>query len=112
MKRKLLGVIAVVALGLPLAGLAQSDTAQDSSGSDNGGASVSGIPKGNQGQEVVIRHGEDKTFYEYRVNGILKEIKVVPKQGPAYYLVPRDGGGWIREDKSQMLVPSWIIFRW
>ncbi len=112
MKRKLLGVIAVVALGLPLTGLAQSDTAKDSSGSDNGAAAGADLPKGNQGQEVVIRHGDSKTFYEYRVNGILKEIKVVPKHGPTYYLVPRDGGGWIREDKSQMLVPSWIIFRW
>lgn len=62
--------------------------------------------------KITIRSGEDKTFYEYRVNGILKEIKVVPKVGPTYYLVADDGGGWIREDKSQLLVPSWVIFRW
>lgn len=62
--------------------------------------------------QINIRHGEDKTVYEYRVNGILKEIKVVPKVGPEYYLVPGDGDGWIREDRSQLLVPSWVIFRW
>lgn len=73
---------------------------------------VPDIPKGDKGQEVVIRHGQNKTFYEYRVNGILKQIKVVPSHGPAYYLVPADGGGWIREDKSQLLIPSWVLFRW
>jgi hypothetical protein len=62
--------------------------------------------------QVTIRQGKEKTFYEYRVNGILKEIKVVPKAGPEYYLVPGDGDGWIREDRSQLLVPSWVIFRW
>ncbi len=62
--------------------------------------------------QITIRHGDDKTYFEYRVNGILKEIKVQPKIGPIYYLVPSDGGGWIREEKSQLLVPSWVIFRW
>ena len=62
--------------------------------------------------DIVIREEEDKTFYEYRVNGILKEIKVVPKVGPEYYLVPADGEGWIREERSQMLVPKWVLFEW
>lgn len=62
--------------------------------------------------QIVIRHTEDKTFYEYRVNGVLKEIKVVPSVGPEYYLIPADGGGWIREDRSTLLLPSWVIFRW
>lgn len=62
--------------------------------------------------DIVIREEEDKTFYEYRVNGILKEIKVIPKAGPVYYLVPADGEGWIREERSQMLVPKWVLFEW
>ena len=62
--------------------------------------------------QITIRHEEKKTMYEYRVNGILKEIKVVPEIGPAYYLVPADGGGWIREERSQLLVPKWVIFSW
>ena len=62
--------------------------------------------------EITIRHENDETFYEYRVNGILKEIKVVPKIGPTYYLVPDDGNAWIREERSQVLVPSWILFKW
>lgn len=62
--------------------------------------------------EILIRKEDDKTFYEYRVNGVLKEIKVVPDVGPTYYLVPQDGNAWIREDRSQVLVPSWVLFEW
>ncbi len=62
--------------------------------------------------EIVIRPGKDEVFYEYRVNGQLMEIKVVPEVGPEYYLVPADGGGWIREGETDLLVPSWVIFRW
>nr|WP_166269718.1 DUF2782 domain-containing protein [Marinobacter caseinilyticus] len=62
--------------------------------------------------QIVIRSGEDATFYEYRVNGELVEIKVVPSIGPEYYLVPAEGGGWIRENETRVLVPSWVIFRW
>lgn len=62
--------------------------------------------------QIIIRSGEDSTIYEYRVNGELVEIKVVPSIGLEYYLVPADGGGWIRQDEPQILVPSWVIFRW
>lgn len=64
------------------------------------------------GTEIVIRPGENEVFYEFRVNGELREIKVVPARGPEYYLVPADGGGWIREDRTRLLVPSWVLFRW
>jgi len=64
------------------------------------------------GPEIVIRPGKKEVFYEYRVNGRLMEIKVVPEVGPEYYLVPAEGGGWIREDESDLLVPSWVLFRW
>lgn len=64
------------------------------------------------GTEIVIRPGTDEVFYEFRVNGELREIKVVPARGPEYYLVPAEGGGWIREDRTRLLVPSWVLFRW
>ncbi|EAT11253.1 DUF2782 domain-containing protein [Bermanella marisrubri] len=63
---------------------------------------------------VVIRHSEDKTFYEYRVNGELQEIKVVPKVGQPYYLIP-DGvetDEYKRQNKSNVVPPSWLIFTW
>lgn len=62
--------------------------------------------------EVVIRGGEDQVVYEYRVNGEIVEIKVVPSVGPAYYLVPADSGGWERTRESRTRIPSWVIFRW
>ena len=65
-----------------------------------------------EGPQIVIRPGEKEVFYEYRVNGQLMEIKVVPEVGPEYYLVPADGGGWIQETDSELLVPSWVLFRW
>jgi len=67
----------------------------------------------NEEPVVTIRHGDDKTFYEYRVGGELREIKVVPKSGPEYYLVPVLGSDeYIRTAESQLLVPKWILFRW
>ncbi|MFL1453870.1 DUF2782 domain-containing protein [Marinobacter sp. GN3S48] len=73
---------------------------------------VSDYQPSSEGPQIVIRPGEQEVFYEYRVNGQLVEIKVVPEVGPEYYLVPADGGGWIREDETDMLVPSWVLFRW
>lgn len=69
-------------------------------------------PPGSEAQ-IVIRPGSDgEVFYEFRINGELVEIKVVPKVGPEYYLVPAEGGGWIREHETDLLVPSWVLFRW
>lgn len=62
--------------------------------------------------QIVIRHEDEKTFYEHSINGVITEIKVVPNIGPAYYLVPDDGGGWIREDRTETLVPKWVLFEW
>ncbi len=73
---------------------------------------ISDYQPSSEGPQIVIRPGEREVFYEYRVNGQLMEIKVVPEAGPEYYLVPADGGGWIRETDSDMLVPSWVLFRW
>ncbi|WP_415897180.1 DUF2782 domain-containing protein [Neptuniibacter sp. QD57_21] len=63
--------------------------------------------------QITIFHEQDKTYYEYRVNGQLQEIKVVPKNGKEYYLVPAPGdGAFIRHEESQMLIPKWVLFRW
>jgi hypothetical protein len=65
-----------------------------------------------EASQIVIRPGEDVVYYEYRVRGEIREIKVVPDVGPSYYLVPAEGGGWIREGETSLLVPSWVLFRW
>jgi hypothetical protein len=63
---------------------------------------------------IVIRHSEDKTYYEYTVNGEVQEIKVVPKEGKTYYLVPvgQDNEDFKRQTQSELVVPKWVIFRW
>lgn len=62
--------------------------------------------------EIVIRKGiNGEVYYDYMVNGEVTEIKVVPSIGKPYYLVPKDGS-YIRMDHSQLLIPSWVLFRW
>ncbi len=64
---------------------------------------------------ITIRPGDQgELYYEYRVNGAIKEIRVVPKIGKPYYLVPADSrdGQYIRLDSSQLLIPKWVLFRW
>lgn len=62
--------------------------------------------------DIEIRYGEDETRYEYRVNGELVEIKVVPNVGPPYYLIPADQGEWERSSTSRLIAPSWKILEW
>jgi hypothetical protein len=61
--------------------------------------------------EIVI--GERKTIYEYRTNGVLIAIKVVPKIGPPYYMVPADGSPHYESlDHAKALYPRWVLFEW
>ena len=69
------------------------------------------------GETITIRNDGDTTYYEFRVNGEISEIKVVPKKGPAYYLIPAQGqnaeeGEFVRKDNPNIRVPKWVIFRW
>ncbi|MCT7359340.1 MAG: hypothetical protein COB09_04665 [Thalassobium sp.] len=66
------------------------------------------------GETVTIRNDGDNTYYEFRINGEISEIKVVPKMGPAYYLIPseQETNEFVRKDNPQMRVPKWVIFRW
>lgn len=62
--------------------------------------------------DIQIRYGDDQTLYEYRVRGELVEIKVVPKVGPAYYLVRLEGGEFERSATSRLVFPSWKLIEW
>ena len=65
------------------------------------------------GQDIEIVVGENKTVFEYRVNGILLAIKVVPKKGRPYYMVPADGSPHFTNlDHTQKLYPQWVLFEW
>lgn len=64
---------------------------------------------------TIIRKGK-KTIQEYRVNGELYMVKIIPDIGPAYYLVDGDGDGNLNVRRSDLekdiKVPQWVIFNW
>ncbi len=65
--------------------------------------------------DVTIIKKEEGTLYEYRVNGLLYMVKVVPQLGPPYYMLDRDGDGEFDSrgsDPTNVSVPQWVLFRW
>lgn len=91
-KIRLLGLL-VFLFTLPLAGFATANTPEP---------------------EITIRQEADRTIEEYRVNGLLYAIKVIPKVGEPYYLVDSEGDGQLdkRQERGRLSIPSWILFKW
>ncbi len=70
------------------------------------------IAREHRGPDVTLIETEERVVYEYRQNGLLRMIKIVPRRGKPYYLVPRDparGLGTVEE--ADVLVPQWEIVR-
>ncbi|OUS27348.1 hypothetical protein A9Q99_15175 [Gammaproteobacteria bacterium 45_16_T64] len=64
-------------------------------------------------RQVTIVNDGDKEMHIHQVNGKVYGIKVVPKLGPAYYLIDPNGNGkFIRNDADKLLVPQWTILEW
>lgn len=101
-------LLALAALALP-----QVLLAEDSLAEEQGQPPIraSEYQRSDEGPEIVIRGDEGQTYYEYRVNGELQEIRIEPEVGPVYYLIPVEGG-YIRRENSTLLLPSWVLFRW
>lgn len=63
--------------------------------------------------EVTITQQGDKTVEEYRINGFLYAVKVIPKKGPPYFLVRADGDdSFVHSGKPELRIPSWKIYSW
>lgn len=75
-------------------------------------APAAAVESAEEGEDIRIRYGEEQTVYEYIVNGEVVEIKVVPKVGPVYYLVPNESGEWDRSTAPRYRVPSWKLLEW
>lgn len=64
---------------------------------------------------TIIQRGRD-VIEEYRVQGRLYMIRVIPRRGVPYYLVDTDGDGNLETRRNEMtedlLVPNWTLFRW
>jgi len=70
-------------------------------------------PDDYDGDQIEIIEGEDRTIYEYRQNGVLTMIKIVPENGRSYYMVPADGAPHYESlDHKRKLYPQWIILEW
>lgn len=101
-----------VALALvAVLGVSQAALAQEEAPDEQAPVRASEYQRSDEGPAIVIRGEEGKTFYEYRVNGELQEIRVEPEVGPVYYLIPVEGG-YVRRDSSKLLLPSWVLFSW
>lgn len=63
-----------------------------------------------RGQDITVIEGEDRTVYEFRQNGELRAVRVVPKFGKPYTLVPADPTqGYGNLERADRWLPQWII---
>ena len=66
--------------------------------------------------EITIKRRGSKTIQEYRINGALYMVKIVPDAGPAYYLIDSNGDGNMDVRHSDLernvKVPQWVLLRW
>jgi hypothetical protein len=65
---------------------------------------------------TIIRRG-NKTIHEYRTDGKLYKVKIIPDIGPAYYMIDSDGDGTMEEVRGSDLekginVQQWEIYSW
>ena len=64
----------------------------------------------NEDGRIEIIEGEKKTRIEYWKSGKLVIIKIIPKKGKAYYLVPAQGKNPAEGIKHESkLYPEWVI---
>jgi len=66
----------------------------------------------NSGRKVTITRKEGETVEEARVNGRVVWIRVTPRHGKSYFLVPDAGGVmFVRRDSldSGLKVPLWLL---
>jgi Protein of unknown function (DUF2782) len=74
-----------------------------------------GVDEADLGPEITITQRDRDTVEEARVNGILLWIRVTPRHGRPYYLIPTGGGNtFIRRDSlgTDLKVPMWVLFTW
>lgn len=64
--------------------------------------------------EVTITTRGTEIREEYRANGKLYMIKVIPAKGAPYYLIDHEGGGVFRRSDLEptISVPMWVIKSW
>jgi hypothetical protein len=63
--------------------------------------------------EVTIVPRDTEIHEEYRINGRLYMVKVIPARGPPYYLIDEEGNGKFRRSDFEptIKIPMWVIKR-
>jgi hypothetical protein len=68
--------------------------------------------------DITIVQRKEEVVYEYRVNGRLRAVKVVPRNEafPPYYLIDTDGDGRLERRRwdlgTEVFVNGWVLFSW
>jgi len=79
-------------------------------------STAGGDPESELAPEITITERGETTIEEYRINGQLYMIKIIPKKGVPYYLVDSNGDGLMSRRLNDLspgfLIPSWVILRW
>ncbi len=69
-----------------------------------------------EAEVTIIQDDKDQRVEEYRVNGRLYLVKVIPNSGPAYVMVDQNGDGQfdlINDDPTANPPTSqWVLFKW
>ena len=61
--------------------------------------------------DVKIIAEKNRVVYEFRQNGHLKMVRVVPNFGKPYYLIPKDPTQGVSGlERVDALVPSWTLW--
>jgi hypothetical protein len=71
-----------------------------------------GAPNADEGPAVKIKPSAQGRVVEYRANGKLYMLKVIPKIGKPYYLIDQKGDGqFVRQGSldSGLSPPMWVI---
>ena len=64
---------------------------------------------------VTIIRSETETREEVRMGNELKFVKVTPRHGVPYYLIPQGSSGtFLRRNSldTSLSVPMWVLFSW
>ena len=61
----------------------------------------------------IIDQSELGQVFEFRQNGVLMMIKVIPDRGKPYYMVPADGSPHYQDlSEVKHLYPNWVLLEW
>uniref|UniRef100_E6QQY3 DUF2782 domain-containing protein n=1 Tax=mine drainage metagenome TaxID=410659 RepID=E6QQY3_9ZZZZ len=65
--------------------------------------------------KITIKHKGSSRIEEYRMNGRLYMIRIIPAEGKPYYLVdPKGDGQFVRQDimNGGLRPPMWVLHQW